>query len=42
MRTWKSVLVAIVAMNVESTEAVHALKFFEAVEWHFTRTSDKL
>ena len=42
MRCWQSILVAIVPVNVESADAVHSLKFLEAVEWDFARAGDKL
>jgi hypothetical protein len=38
----QTILVAVVAVNVESTKAVHALQLFEAIEWHLRCASDKL
>ena len=29
-------------MNVEPAEPIHTLKLAEAVQWHFTSTSDEL
>ena len=42
VRAWKSILVAIITMDVESTEAVHALKLLEAIERYFTGSSNEL
>lgn len=42
MRGSETVLVAIITMDVEPVDSVHALQFFEAVEWHFTGSSDEL
>jgi len=39
---WKSILVAIVTMDVESTETIHALKFLETVEGDLASAGDKL
>ena len=42
MRTRQSVLVAVVSMDVEPAEAVHAFEFLETVERNLTSTCDKL
>lgn len=42
MRTWQSIFVAVITMNVETTEPIHALKLAETVERHFASTGDKL
>lgn len=42
VRTRKSILVAIITVDVESTEAVHALKFLETIERHFASPCDEL
>ena len=42
MRTWKSLLVAIIAMDVESTKAVHTLELSESVERYFASSCDEL
>lgn len=42
VRAWKTILVAVVAMDVESADTVHTLKFLEAIERHFTGASDEL
>lgn len=42
VRAWKSLLVAIITMNVESAEAVHTLQFFESVERHLAGSSHEL
>ena len=42
VRAWKPILVPVISMNVESTEAVHTLELFEAVKWHLTGPCDEL
>ena len=42
MRAGEPLLVAVVAVDVESADAVHPLKFFEAVEWDLGSARDKL
>ena len=42
MRTRQSVLVAVVSMDVEPTEAVHTFELLESVEWDLTRTRNEL
>lgn len=42
MRARQALLVTVVAMDVEPVDSVHTLEFLEAVEWHFTGSSDKL
>lgn len=42
MRARQPVLIAIIAVDIEATEAVHALKFLEAVERHLAGTGDEL
>lgn len=42
MRTRQPILIAVVAMDVEFTKAVHALELAEAIERHLTRTSNEL
>ena len=42
MRAWKSVFVAIIPMDIESTEAIHALELLESIQRDFTRASDEL
>ncbi len=42
MRAWKSILVAIITVDIELTEAVHALKLLEAVERYFASSCDEL
>ena len=42
MTAGQTILCAIVAMNVESTEAVHAFELLEAIEWNLGSTSDEL
>lgn len=36
----QTILAAVIAMNVELGESVHALELLEAVERHFTSTGD--
>jgi len=42
MTAGQSLLGAKVAMDIESAESVHALEFFEAIEWHLARTRHEL
>ena len=42
MRAGQSVFVAIIPMDVELAKPVHAFQLFEAVQWDFASTSDKL
>lgn len=42
MRAGKTFLVTVIAVDIESVDSVHALEFLEAIEWHFTGSSDKL
>ncbi len=42
MRARKSILVAIITMDVEPTEAIHALKLLEAVERYLAGSGNKL
>ena len=42
MRSGETVLITIVSMNVEATDAIHALKFLEPVQGHLTGSRDKL
>lgn len=42
MRTWKPILVTVITVDIEPTEAIHALKFLEAIERHLASSSDKL
>ena len=42
MRTWKSVLVAVVTVDVEPTEPIHALEFLEAVERYLACSGNEL
>ena len=42
MRARQSVLVAVIAMDVESTKAIHTLKLAKAVQRHFAGTCNEL
>lgn len=42
MRTWQAFLVAIVPVNIESTEPIHTFQFLEAIKWNFTGTGHEL
>ena len=42
VRARKSVLVAIVTVDVESTEAIHSLKFLKAIERYLASSGDEL
>jgi hypothetical protein len=42
VRTWKSILIAIITVDVESAEAIHALKLLEPVKRDLAGSSDKL
>jgi hypothetical protein len=42
VRAWKSILVTIVAVDIESTETIHTLQLFEAVERDFAGAGDEL
>jgi len=42
VRTWKTLLPAVITMDVESTEAVHTLQLLEPIEWYFAGSRDKL
>lgn len=42
MRGRQPLLVTIITVDVESTKAIHTLKFFEAVERYFTGSGDEL
>ena len=42
MRAWKSILVAVITVDIESTEAIHAFEFLEAVQRYLTGASNKL
>src|SRR5690242_9059907 len=42
MAGWQAILAAIVSMDIELGEPVHALELFEAVQWHLTRSCDEL
>jgi len=42
MRTWQTILISIITMDIESAEPVHALQFLEAVEGNLRSTSHKL
>jgi hypothetical protein len=42
MRARKSILVAVITMDVESTEAIHTLEFLEAVERYLAGSRDEL
>jgi len=42
VRRWKPILVAVITVDIESTEAIHALQLLEAVERHLAGSSDEL
>lgn len=42
MRAGKSILVAIIAVDIEPTEAIHALKFLKAIERYLASSGDEL
>jgi hypothetical protein len=42
VRTWKTILVAMITMDIETTVAIHALQLFESVKWDFAGTCDEL
>ena len=42
MRARQSVLIAVIAMDVESAKAIHTFKLAEAVERHFAGTRNEL
>ena len=42
MRARQSVLIAVIAMDVESTKAVHTFKLTKAVKRHFAGTRNEL
>lgn len=42
MRSGETVLVTIVSVNVEATDAIHALKFLEPVQRHLASSRNKL
>lgn len=42
MRAGKTLLVTVIAVDIESVDSVHTLEFLKAIEWYFTGTSDEL
>lgn len=42
VRAWQTVLVPVVAMDVESIDSVHTLELLEAIKRHFTGSRDEL
>lgn len=42
MRARQSVLVAVIAVDIESTKAIHTLKLAKAIKRHLTGTCDEL
>lgn len=42
MRAREAILVAIITVDVEFTDAVHALELLEAIQWHLAGSGDKL
>lgn len=42
VRTRKAIFVAIITMDVETIDTVHAFQFLESVEGNFTGSGDKL
>lgn len=42
VRTWKSILVAVITVDVESTEAVHAFQLLESVQGDLASSGDEL
>jgi hypothetical protein len=42
MRARKTVLTTVVAMDIESAEAIHAFQLLEAVERHLAGSGDEL
>jgi hypothetical protein len=42
VRAWKPILVAVITVNIEPTEAIHALKFLESVERYLAGSGDEL
>ena len=42
MRTGKPILIAVIAMDVETTEAIHPFKLAKAIERYLASSSDEL
>lgn len=42
MGAWQTILIAIIAMDVKTADAIHALELTEAVEWYFACSGNEL
>ena len=42
MRTWETILVAVITVDVETAHSVHALEFLESIQRHLASTRNEL